>query len=256
MIKLIASDLDGTILQHGAQTVDPEFFPVIRALKEKGIRFIAASGRQYSNLQQLFKEVDQDIWYISENGGMYVFNDTIHIPKTHSKELVNEIVTAIRQDPDCELTFSCSHTTYLEKKSQHFYEHLINKVKYDITLTDDLLALDEETMKIAIHNSKGAHVCEAKYRELFSDKLTVVTSGNLWIDFMPFGVNKGAALEHITRDLGIQPEECMAFGDQWNDEEMLKFVGTSYAMQSAVPGISDFCTHTTDNVLTELKKLL
>lgn len=256
MIKLIASDLDGTILQHGAQNVDPEYFSVIKALKKKGIHFVAASGRQYYNLHELFHEVSDDISYISENGGMYVFNGEVHIPKMHSRELVKEVVTAIRQDPDCELTYSCPHTTYIELKSKRFYDHLVNTVKYNVTITEDLLALDEDTMKLAICNQKGADTCEEKYRKMFGDKLTVVTSGNLWIDFMPFGVNKGAALEHLIEDLDIKPEECIAFGDQWNDVEMLKLVGTSYAMKNAAPGIADFCTHTTDNVLKELKKLL
>lgn len=255
MIKLIASDLDGTILQNGAQTIDPEFFSVIRLLKEKGIHFVAASGRQYFNLQQLFHEVSNEISYISENGGMYVFNETIHIPQTYSKELVTEIVTAVRQDPDSELTFSCPHTTYIEKNSQIFYEHLTNTVKFHITVTDDLLSLNEQPVKMAIRNSKGANTCIDNYRNLFGHKVSVVTSGNLWVDFMPFGVHKGAALEQLTLSLGVKPEECIAFGDQWNDVEMLKFVGTSYAMKNAAEGISDFCTHTTDNVLGELKKL-
>ena len=47
MIKLIASDLDGTLLKNGAQELPPDIFPIIRELRQKGIRFVAASGRQY-----------------------------------------------------------------------------------------------------------------------------------------------------------------------------------------------------------------
>ena len=54
MIRLIASDLDGTLLQNGAQVLSPEIFKLIPALKKKGIHFIAASGRQYANLRRLF----------------------------------------------------------------------------------------------------------------------------------------------------------------------------------------------------------
>ena len=50
MIKLIASDLDGTLLKNGAQMLSPEIFELIPALKEKGIHFVAASGRQYACL--------------------------------------------------------------------------------------------------------------------------------------------------------------------------------------------------------------
>ena len=47
MIKYIASDLDGTLLHNGAQQLPEEIFDLIRALKSRGIHFIAASGRQY-----------------------------------------------------------------------------------------------------------------------------------------------------------------------------------------------------------------
>ena len=54
MIKLVASDLDGTLLQNGAQALNPSIFPVIQKLQKKGIHFVAASGRQYWNLRNLF----------------------------------------------------------------------------------------------------------------------------------------------------------------------------------------------------------
>ena len=72
MIKLIASDLDGTLLQNGAQELNPKVFDQIRALAENGIRFVAASGRQYPNLRRLFAPVQDDISYIAENGSLCI----------------------------------------------------------------------------------------------------------------------------------------------------------------------------------------
>mgnify|MGYP000388097175 CR=1 FL=1 len=66
MVKLIASDLDGTLLQNGARDVNPIVFDQIRTLKEHGILFAAASGRQYLNLRRLFTPVQDDIAYIAE----------------------------------------------------------------------------------------------------------------------------------------------------------------------------------------------
>ena len=57
MIKLIASDLDGTLLQNGAQELNPEIYDLILALKERGIHFAAASGRQYASERNLFKPI-------------------------------------------------------------------------------------------------------------------------------------------------------------------------------------------------------
>lgn len=72
MVKLIASDLDGTLLQNGARDVNPIVFDQIRTLKEHGIMFAAASGRQYLNLRRLFTPVQDDIAYIAENGSLCI----------------------------------------------------------------------------------------------------------------------------------------------------------------------------------------
>ena len=57
MIKLVASDLDGTLLLNGAQSLPEELFPLIKELKELGILFVAASGRQYANMKRMFAPV-------------------------------------------------------------------------------------------------------------------------------------------------------------------------------------------------------
>ena len=61
MIKLVASDLDGTLLLNGAQSLPEELFPLIKELKELGILFVAASGRQYANMKRMFAPV-VDVW--------------------------------------------------------------------------------------------------------------------------------------------------------------------------------------------------
>ena len=61
MLKLIASDLDGTLLQNGARTLSDTVIEQIKQLKEMGILFVAASGRQYTNLQRLFAPVCEEM---------------------------------------------------------------------------------------------------------------------------------------------------------------------------------------------------
>ena len=90
----------------------------------------------------------------------------------------------------------------------------------------------------------------------FGAEIKVVTSGNIWIDFIAPDANKGTALSALLNTLHIRPEECMAFGDQYNDVEMLKLAGTSYAMSGAAPGISRYASHVTDSVEDVLEDLL
>ena len=67
-IQLIASDIDGTLLLNGSQALDPEIFNLIHQLKQKGILFMVASGREYTNLRNLFSSVADDIAYLCLNG--------------------------------------------------------------------------------------------------------------------------------------------------------------------------------------------
>ena len=68
MIRLIASDVDGTLIKDSTPDLYPEMADTIRKLKERGILFCAASGRQYASLKNVFREVAEDIAYIAENG--------------------------------------------------------------------------------------------------------------------------------------------------------------------------------------------
>ena len=68
-IKLIAADMDGTLLSSRKQ-LPKGFFPLVRTLKKIGVRFAPASGRQYYNLYEQFGEIADELMYISENGAM------------------------------------------------------------------------------------------------------------------------------------------------------------------------------------------
>ena len=69
MIKLIASDLDGTLLPEGTPDIDPDIYEVIRDLQKAGVTFVAASGRNYESVMSVFGCMEQEITVISDNGG-------------------------------------------------------------------------------------------------------------------------------------------------------------------------------------------
>ena len=144
--------------------------------------------------------------------------------------------------------------------NEEFVNHIVNVMHNTTQIVDDIREVDGPILKIAICNmNDGPHIVD-KYQkhlqDMFSSEIKVVTSGNIWIDFIAPGTNKGAALEKLINRLDIKPEECMAFGDQYNDVEMLQFVGTSYAMSNAAPGISYYSTYVTDSVDDVLEDLL
>ena len=98
--------------------------------------------------------------------------------------------------------------------------------------------------------------CLKHLQEMFSPAVKVVTSGNIWIDFIVPGYNKGTALQTMMDLFGVKPEECMAFGDQYNDVEMLELAGYGYAMSNAAPGIAGHAKYVTDSVEEVLEDVL
>ena len=111
MIKLVASDLDGTLLLNGAQQLPEEIFPLIRELKKLGILFVAASGRQYPNMRRLFDPVADEMAFICENGALAVRNEKVFYQDNFEPELVREILEAIEEKDGAE--FSCNQRLLL-----------------------------------------------------------------------------------------------------------------------------------------------
>lgn len=106
MIRLVASDLDGTLLKNGAQVLPQEIFELIPALKERGIRFVAASGRQYANIRRLFSPLQDEISYIAENGSLCMHEGKMLASGQIDRDLANEIILDAREQPDCSLLYS------------------------------------------------------------------------------------------------------------------------------------------------------
>lgn len=65
MIKLIASDLDGTLIPEGTQEIEPGFFEVLSELLDQGYQFYVATGRQYANVRRLFSDYADRIGFVA-----------------------------------------------------------------------------------------------------------------------------------------------------------------------------------------------
>ena len=138
MIKLIASDLDGTLLLNKAQSLPEEMFPLIRQLKELGIMFVAASGRQYPNMTKLFAPVASEISYISENGALAVDRGEVLYQDSFDRKLAEKIISAIMAKKDAEFTCSAKDYHYLMPKTQKFHDHMLYEVKNECRFVNSM----------------------------------------------------------------------------------------------------------------------
>ena len=133
-----------------------------------------------------------------------------------------------------------------------------NVMKNTTQVVDDVTKLKGPFLKLATANMVSHDVsdCLRRLQEKYSPALKVVTSGNIWIDFIVPGYNKGTALQTFLDLFGVKPEECIAFGDQYNDIEMLELAGQGYAMSAAAPGIAAHAEYVTDSVEEVLEDVL
>ena len=124
MIKLIASDIDGTLLQNGTREISEEFFTYIKELQKRGIYFAAASGRQLANLERLFAPIKDEMAYIGENGALIVYQGKVISKQPIERTIGEKILQDIREQEDCEILLSGMNTSYLEPKTKDYEDHM------------------------------------------------------------------------------------------------------------------------------------
>lgn len=256
MIKMVVSDVDGTLLPHSRQSLPEQLFEQIRQLKELGILFVAASGRQIGNLCRLFAPVEQEIGYIAENGGLTVYQGKVLDKGSFSMDLTKEIAQAVWEDDSGEFSISGERTYYIHPKTQEFLWLMRDYMHNDIRIIQDFSEIPEECLKVSLFDQKHLEAKIPYWTRRFGDRARVVTSGNDWLDFMPGNVHKGNGVRCFQKTLGITPEECMAFGDEHNDIEMLQSVRYSYAVTTAREKVKAVSRFETENVMEILARLI
>lgn len=256
-IRLIASDLDGTLLLHGTQQCNAEVFPLIEKLVERGVYFVPASGRQYPSLQKLFYPVRDKVTYLCENGSLVMHLDQAIVKRQFEDELAMELSRAILEQPECEVLISGERTSYVIPKHKEYVRHLREDVGNNVSVVDSPEWIEEPIIKISFFTAaENSKTVEELLAPRFDSRCLRVTSGNEWIDFMPLGTSKGSALRSIGEALGIKPEEMAAFGDNENDRTMLGYVGHPYIMEECNPTMLDIPANRCSKVEDTLKMIL
>ncbi len=237
LIKLIASDVDGTLLTEGSLALNPQMFDMIRALKKKGIQFVAASGRQYESMTAVFGPVKDDIIFVADNGSYIYKNDKLLEFKAFDNETWRKIVRFLMTIPNINLMISSREGTFTNSRDEEFYRTVVEGYKVPMKVVDNLDEQDLHVCKVGVNCPDGnpSVIADLGRKEGFDEVSHILISGIYWIDFMPISTDKGSAIMWIADHLGIRHDETMAFGDSNNDIGMLKSVAESYAVAGARP---------------------
>lgn len=239
MVKLIASDIDGTLLRYGETELHPSLFGLIRRLRSAGILFCPASGRQYHSLRRLFAPVADEVCFLCENGAVVFGSGREESAPVLSKTAMPqkdavELARAIIALPGCAVLISGQNCGYACGCGEDFIRRMRNSLGNLMRRVDRVEDVPEDIIKVSAFCPNGtaeaANVLGPRWGTYH-----MAVAGPAWLDFTL--ADKGAGLRGLCRSLGIALEEVMAFGDSWNDVPMLEAAGMPWLMESADPAL-------------------
>lgn len=237
MIKLIATDMDGTFLDDHNQFPE-DFYEVFYKLKKKGIIFGAASGRQYYNLVERFHDIKEQMLFIAENGTYVVYKGEELYSHTLNLEEARKFIKIARTIEGVHIVLCGKKAAYIERSEPEALAE-VNKYYARCDLVEDLMLVEDEILKVSLLDFKGAEQNSATFFTSFKKDYQVTIGGYFWMDIMNAGANKGIAIKRVQELLNIHHNETMVFGDYLNDLEMMQSAYYSFAMGNAHDQIKD-----------------
>jgi Cof subfamily protein (haloacid dehalogenase superfamily) len=262
MYRLIAIDLDGTLLTPAPhKIITPRTYQVLHQVAEAGISIVVATGQTINVLRHVCADLPLTAPQIIENGALIVENDIILHEKLIPREHILPALDILRSF-DMYRAYHTLHRVYVDKntpRARNWYRPPVPPV----IEVDDVASLYSKPC-IKVVGIGEANTLRDKRRELerrFAGQLYVTQSSFDLIEFLHPAASKGNALKMIAADLGIQPGEIMAFGDNHNDIGMLRFAGCGVAMGNAhdeVKAEADYVTSSNaeDGVAAAIEELV
>ena len=262
MIRLIVTDMDGTLLHDHATSVNPQYFEAIREMKKRNILFCAASGRQYESLRTLFAPVKDDILYITENGTEIMYQNKCIFSMPMTMEVSRQLVKDTRSIAKAESMYCVGDRAYFEKGDWNVYHLMKDEYHFKCEMVEDLLELKVPCLKFSLYLPEHVNEITAEwFIPKWKKTHEVACGGQYFMDVMERNANKGTALKRMQSILGIRKEETAVFGDNHNDLEMLAEAGESYAGANAreevqAAAMEVIPSNNEDGVLNQIKKIL
>ncbi|WP_299182365.1 HAD family hydrolase [uncultured Aquimarina sp.] len=243
-IKLVATDMDGTLLNSKGD-VSQSFFYLFDELKELGVTFVAASGRQYYSILHKLNAIKDDMIVIAENGALTMHRDEELQTTEIDRKTYLELLDATKDLKGSQVILCGRKKAYIEDYGKDF-ENMLDEFYGRYEIVKNLSeVIDDQYLKIAICNEKGAEKYLYPALKHLENRLKVKVSGKVWLDLSHNNANKGYALKNVQKSLNISTNETMVFGDYNNDLEMMSQATYSFAMQNAHPNVKAVANYTT-----------
>lgn len=259
MIRLIMSDIDGTLLGKGESSFDSSVFSVIEKLSKQNIVFAAASGRSLSDLTKLFEPVKNQMAFVCSDGSMTVYAGKVLGISSMEREKAGYLCRHIYETEGCELLVYTRHNVYAICKSEAYLEFVKRRYEGKAIIFNRIEEFDdiqEEFLKVAVYADGGIAEHESKLRERWGDDFNIVYCANVWMEIVAKDTTKVTGLNNLLEYLGCGRDEVMAFGDGGNDVELLGTVAYGYAMDYAPDYVKEAAKYETDSVMNEIRRVV
>jgi len=248
MIKLILSDMDGTFLNSSGDFNRTLYKEVKELMLKKGVVFAPVSGKQCERIEELFGEDAKDLFILGDSAtrikhhGIFIYESLLENKKGLS------IISELERISPTHTIIACTKKGAITKKTISPEEAQIVRGSYaHVKQVTNFSEITDDFIKITVHDPE-LRCFETKEKIAhYADVAYIVASEAAWIDIANVNVHKGTTVEQLQKILNVTKEETVAFGDGYNDLELMVRADYSFAVQNAVNELKEVANFITGN---------
>jgi len=238
-IKSIFFDIDDTILQNNDNnTIDKELITRIKELQDMGIKVHIATGRGYVSTIPVAKKLGLKDELVIYNGAMVTdLEGNILHSELVDKNIFNELIK-ISREQNIHLNLYYNDTIYVENYNEYIKDYMTKTLQKLVVNSFDEYNFEHSIKCLFISESEILDKLKIYIENKIKD-IYIVKSTPKYLEILNKNSNKASGVKYLLNKYGIDKENAMAFGDQNNDYDMLKYVKYGYIMGNAKDELKD-----------------
>lgn len=253
MIRLIATDLDGTLLR-GRPPISRRNLEALAEAQKRGIFIVLVSARHPRSVKGIAKEAGISGPAICVNGALIydVAADEVIKYEPIDPTTIKEVVKALREALPGVMFHWEQEKTFGREPAYEQSSRQLSDEEAAIRTLMDVAELAEPIAKLIVkHPERDSSGLLDTFTRILDDKVLLTLSDSTHVEISAAGIHKGAALQWLCEDLVIAQEEVLAFGDMPNDIPMLTWAGRGIAMGNAHPSVKEVADEVTSTNLED-----